>query len=254
MWQNSPDGQRPLALGYPVADYASGMGLLSGVLMALLLRERTGEGSKVETSLLEGLLFSMVQEVTEANHGHRLTQGDDSLCGIFAAQDGFLVVMPIWSPTAAADFLGVVGLADAIADPRLATKAARQQNAAWVRELVESRLRTNTVAFWMERLEEKRLLCAPVLRMTDLQAHPQVRAIHPFVAMRDSAGNVIGTGVRPPMTVAGHTGDATIVPALGEQGAELLSELGYAPAAIQAMGEAGVVMTGSRAVRSTIPS
>lgn len=241
MWQNSPDGKRPVAIGYPVADYSSGMGVLSGVLMALLLREKTGEGSKVETSLLEGLLFSMVQEVTEARSGFALTQGNDPLCGIFEAGDGFLVAMPIWRPDAAQVFLTTIGLGAQVSDPRLATIEARRANAGWCRDVVEQQLKTNTVAYWIARLDEAKLLCSPVLRMTELAAHEQVQAVQPFVTVKRSDGTVVGHAVRPHMRVDGEVGACDVVPGLGEHGASILAELGYSDAQIAAIGANGAV-------------
>jgi len=242
MWQNSPDGHRPLAIGYPVADFSSGMGVLSGVLMGLLLRERTGKGSKVETSLLEGALFSMVQEVTEAQSGFKLTQGNDPLCGTFEAQDGFLVVMPIWRPDAASDFLSMLNLLDTLDDPRMATLESRKANAKWVQELVEGSLKTNTVAHWIARFDEKKLLCSPVLNMSNLAVHGQVQAVEPFVTMCRSDGTVIGTAVRPHIHVDGQTTAGTVVPALGEHSGKILAQLGYCDAEIKTLVETGVVM------------
>lgn len=243
MWQNSPDGVRPRQVGFPVADYSSGMGLASGLLMALYARERTGRGSKVSTSLLEAIIFAQLQEVTEAMSGFKLAQGQDPLAGIFQAKDGYLVVMPIWRPNAVEDFLEVVGLQEHADDPRMSTREARQENEDWVRQLVEEKLKTETVAHWIERLESKDLLCSPVMRMEDVASHPQVESVEPFITMRKSDGDVIARGVLPHIRISGEKGKQSVVPALGEHTRSILQELDFSEQEIDQMFADGVAIT-----------
>lgn len=242
MQQNAAEDGTPRLVGYPVADFATGMSLVTGILMALLGRERHGSGCKVSTSLLEGALFSALQEVTEAQMGQRLTQGEDPLCGVFQTSDGAIVVMPIWRSDAALRLFRAMECAHLADEPRMAHVGARQAHFDWVKETLAAQFRTRPSAYWLSRLEREDVLGAEVTSFSDVDKHPQVAAIDPW-AVFETPDGASGRTVAAPFRLAGARPNFGHVPAVGQSTVPILWELGYGAPEIEQLLAEGVVAT-----------
>ncbi|HET8589060.1 MAG TPA: CoA transferase, partial [Nakamurella sp.] len=72
-----------------LGDFSAGMHLVQGVLLALLARERTGRGQKVEVSLYDSMLSAQMQEACmQLNRGFGVNWGAMPLSGVFPTTDG----------------------------------------------------------------------------------------------------------------------------------------------------------------------
>ena len=89
MWRRSDEGV-PLSV-YPttLCDYTTGMHLCQGILLALIARDRTGEGQKVQVNMYDSMLHMQMQEAaTRLNRGHEVNWAAMPLSGVFPTTDG----------------------------------------------------------------------------------------------------------------------------------------------------------------------
>ena len=85
----------PLSV-YPtaLADYAAGMHLVQGILLALLQRARTGEGQRISVSLYNSMLAMQMQEAAmHLMRGRELNWAAYPLSGVFETTDGAIVMV-----------------------------------------------------------------------------------------------------------------------------------------------------------------
>lgn len=118
---------RPLNAGIFTADYLTGVHAFGAVSAALVRRALGGEGSHIDCALMDAMLGMLAFEVGEAQapleHPRLLYQAT-------RAKDGFFIVAPI-SQANFEDLARATGHPEWLADPRLATPAARSVTANW---------------------------------------------------------------------------------------------------------------------------
>ncbi|HVM67875.1 MAG TPA: CoA transferase [Acidimicrobiales bacterium] len=235
------DGGDPTPVGAAIADHISSQHLAAGVLAALLARERTGHGQRVEVSLLGGQVWAQATEITaflmtgedagRPNFSHPLVAG---IYGIFPTSDGWVAVIGVTPPYKHA-FFEAVGRADLIArfgGPAPLTAADKAEVFA---ELGHA-FRRRTTAEWCKVLDALDVRYAPVQGYAEVAADPQVWANGYLVATED--GPAIGMPVRFSATPA-DTG--TAAPELGQHTEEVLLEHGYSWDDIAVLRDAGAI-------------
>jgi crotonobetainyl-CoA:carnitine CoA-transferase CaiB-like acyl-CoA transferase len=240
-----PDGG-PLLCGAPVLDTLGALSAGVGVLTALLHRERTGEGQRVDVSLLNGALLAHAARlsvffVTGEEPGR---QGSAHPYMVpfqaFAARDGWIYVA-VWVDRLWEPFCAAIERPPLAADTRFTTRQDRLQNRNTLVALLEPVFLTRTVREWMARLEKHDVLCAPVNRYADLRDDPQVRASRMLVEQEHPrAGRLttLDTPIRFSRTPGGVREPA---PALGEHTDAVLRAAGVAPSEIGRLRGLGVV-------------
>ena len=212
------------------ADYSAGMHLVQGVLLALLQRQKTGRGQMFSVSLLDSMIAAQTQEAaTHLMRGQDLNWGAMPLSGVFETSDGALVLVGAFKQDPVKDIgtaLGIAGLED---DPRFTTHALRVASKTALQAIFMARFKTNTTAYWLAKLEEQDLLCAPVRTLGQALADAQA-TINGMI--------IEAPGVAETVKVVGspiHMSDAPvtirIAPAsLGQHTQEVLDELAQARA------------------------
>jgi crotonobetainyl-CoA:carnitine CoA-transferase CaiB-like acyl-CoA transferase len=234
-----PEGG-PVLCGAPVADTLGGMLAIQGVLTALIARAGSGQGQRVDASLLNGMLFAHTARLAVFHETGeplpRYGSGHPEIVPYqaFPARDGWLFVAAwvdrLWPPFCKA--LGLDALTD---DPRFATRAARLEHRRELEGILAPVFRSGPVAHWMQVLEEADVLCAPVNDYPALVRHPQVMATG-FITEQDHprAGRfkTVATPVRlekTPGTIR------TPAPLLGEHTEAVLTEAGFTKAEIDSL-------------------
>jgi crotonobetainyl-CoA:carnitine CoA-transferase CaiB-like acyl-CoA transferase len=181
MAMNGPKDGPPHRLPIAISDVTAGMFLAIGVLMALEARHRTGQGQRVETSLLEAAMSMQVYEAAQylatGARPERLGQAHrgSSPYQMFATADGHIVV----GGAGQAMFLrlcAIIECPDWPDDPRFATNAARVAHNDELVALIEARLGTRPSAWWLARLEEAGIPAGPVMTHDQVFTDPQVLA------------------------------------------------------------------------------
>jgi formyl-CoA transferase len=243
MWRRQSE-DIPLSI-YPttLCDYTTGMHLLQGILLALLARERTGEGQRVDVRMFDSMLHMQMQEAaTHLNRGTEINWAAMPLSGVFATTDGAVCMVGAFKQEPLRDICAALDLPDTLwqradlQDPpgHMAAKAELQ-------ELFRDRFATNTTAHWVHRLEAQDLLCAPVLTMADALADEQT-AVNNMIVKMEHPGEGVVQVLNSPISLSATP--ATVdrrAPQLGENTAELLAEHGYDEVRIARLRENGTV-------------
>jgi len=169
------DESLPISV-YPtaLADYSAGMHLVQGVLLALLHRERTGEGQKVNVSLYNSMLAMQMQEAAMIMMADsEVNWAAMPLSGVFDTQDGALVLVGAFKPNPLRDICAALQIDDLSLDPRFGNLNQQFKHKSELQRIFRERFASNTRDFWLTRLEEQDLLCAPVRDLREALVDPQ---------------------------------------------------------------------------------
>jgi len=241
-------GRGPFRAGIAISDTTAGMFLGQGILLALLHRERTGEGQWVHTSLLEAMLnkldFQGARYTVDGQVAGQEGNAHPTLVpmGTFAARDGRVNVCApgaaMWGKLCEA--LDAPALRD---DPRYRDAAARLAHRRELEQDLEALTRRHTVAELVERLNPLGVPCGPVYDIGQAFEDPQARhlrmtrpAPHPRRGDLALIRSPINLSACPQPERFHHAG-----PDEGEHSDAVLAELGYDAAAIQGLHQAGAV-------------
>jgi len=176
MWLTGRRGDPPFVFGAAIADQFTGLHLVIGILAALLHRNRTGEGQRVDVDLLSCMLAVQQQELTVfLNHGRTLERpvenvghpGITAPCGVYKTADGHLMLAMFPCP-ALGRILGVDWLAEYDTNEKMFE----------ARDIVHRRLSahfaTQPTGHWIDLLSAHDVWCAPVQSHADVEHDPQV--------------------------------------------------------------------------------
>lgn len=221
------DPEHPLAT-YPtaLADYSAGMHLVQAILLALLQRQKSGEGQLVAVSLYSSMIAMQMQEAAMwMMRGADLNWAQMPLSGVFETTDGAIVMIGAFKENPLHDICQALGVEDLSTDPRFATLADQKDHRAELQGLFRDRFGTNTTAYWVAALEDVDILSAPVRSLAEALEDPQT-AVNGLLI---EAG-VTGAGpvrlVGSPLTMS--AAPVTVrhaPPQLGEHNAEILAEI-----------------------------
>ncbi len=239
-------GGGPVLIGAPLVDTIGGLLASQAILTALLHREKTGEGQRVDVSLLEGALLAQAARLPifwasgEDPGRHGSAHAHLAPFQAFQARDGWIYVA-VWVDRMWKPFCHVMGLDDLAADHRLLTRDSRREHRRELVARLEPLFRARTVAEWMVSLEAADVLCAPINTYADLDADPQIRALGAFQQQEHPrAGRVrtLGTPARFEKTPGTLRLPA---PALGEHSDEVLREAGLDRTQIDRLRQGNVI-------------
>ncbi len=239
----TPDG--PAKAGVPAADIAAAMYACSGVLAALLRRERTGEGAHVTVSMFDALVewmgYPMYTALYTGSPVARTGIGHQSIAPYngFPTRDGEVLIGVQnddgWRALTAR-VLGRPALAD---DPRYATNVERVRRRAEVDEAVAEATRRHTTDELLELLAEAGIAAARLRDVAGLVAHPQLSERDRWRSVGTPAGPV--DAVLPPVGFEGAEPAMGDVPGLGAHTDTLLAGLGLSGDTIARLRAEGVV-------------
>jgi CoA:oxalate CoA-transferase len=183
-------GGPPTRVGTSIGDVTAGLFTAIGVCSALYDRASTGETSKIDVAMLDCqvaiLENAIARYAATGDVPGPLGARHPSITpfAAFAAADGHFVI------AAGNDVLfrrlcEVIGCPDVADDQRFATNALRTEHHLELQVAIETVLRAETVATWLERLEAADVPCGPINDVAAVLAHPQVRARNMVVSVDD---------------------------------------------------------------------
>jgi formyl-CoA transferase len=252
-------GAPPVKVGVPMCDLSAGMFGAIGILAAIVNRDRGGEGQSVDTSLLEaGISFTFTESaylwaagmIAEPNgSAHRTRTPYQAV----ASADGWVVVAS--GTDATWDRLcDALERPDLHADERFATNRSRVENAAALIEAMESTMRRETTAYWVDRLNQFGCPAGPIYNIDQVYEDPHVQAREMEVVVdHPTAGPIhqIGFPVKFSSTPAQIR---TAAPLLGQHTAEIVEGLlGIDSDTFGRLADAGVVRTADAALATPGP-
>lgn len=229
---------KPVMPGFQMADLAGGLYAALAILMALISRDKTGEGQYIDVSMTDSLVSLLPVPISFSSSGDLMpgridnTNDDWFACyGIYAASDGeYLSVGPL-EPHLWEVLCRKLGCEEYIP---LQYVAERNRE---IRRRFDEIFATKTLDEWLNLLNEPNDCVAPVTRVKDIEkdAHFQSRTM--LVRTNDGPPQ---PGVAPKMF--GTPGDIRRPPySFGEHGAEILGELGYSDDDVSGLARDGVV-------------
>jgi crotonobetainyl-CoA:carnitine CoA-transferase CaiB-like acyl-CoA transferase len=227
-------GNQPVYQRIAVSDYAAAMLGAYGAMLALYVRNRTGQGQHVETSLTNGVIsiqsgeFLDYEGIPRKERGGVDIKGKSATCRLYRAKDDWLFVLcdkaAHWR-----QLCKVLGLENLMKGPRFKTDKARQTNDAALAAILESTFAKKPVAAWLKELEDAGVPCAPQMTLEGMASDPHYNANdlicahqHPIhgrvteLALAAKLHDTPGKVFRPALL-------------LGEYTDEVLAELGYTP-------------------------
>lgn len=240
----SPD--QPAKAGCSMSDIAAGMYAYSGILNALLLRGKTGEGSRVDVSMLESTVewmsFPMYYAFEGAEPPPRAGAAHATIFpyGPFLVGDGNTVMLGLQNEREWLIFCEKLMEQPALGqDPAFSSNSKRVANREQLTALIVERFSQMTVDEVIERLEQAQIANARVNDMKAVWAHPQLAARQRWSEVNSPVGKL--PALLPPGTNSAFDAQMAAIPALGEHTQQILVELGFSEAQITELSSAGVI-------------
>jgi crotonobetainyl-CoA:carnitine CoA-transferase CaiB-like acyl-CoA transferase len=241
-------GGNPMRVGIAISDTSAGMFLGQGILLALLHRERTGQGQWVHTSLLEAMMNKLDFQAARYTMSGEVPapQGNDHPyqlpMGTFESSDG-LVNIAAPSPRLWQRFCEALGAADLFDDPRYDSSARRAAYKSELKADINTVTRQRTTAELITLLNNAGVPCGPINDIGQAFQDPQVQHLRMAKpAPHPALGDLML--VRSPINLSAFPQAERFDRAAPDPGADaldLLNELGFAPERIRGLRSAGVI-------------
>jgi formyl-CoA transferase len=223
-----PEGP-PMKVGVPIGDITAGMFASQAILAALVERASTGRGRTIDIALNDSLLalftyqagrFFATGELPSHEGNHHATIAP---YGTFAVRDGFINVA-VASDSQFIRFCEAIRAPELADDPRFASNALRQAARPELESAIESHLREDTRARWLERFEQFGIPAGPILDIDEAFASPLATEREMTVEIEHPKSGRI-TQVGAPWKIDGGSSPVRLPPPLlGQHTEEVLRE------------------------------
>ena len=221
----------PCKSGNSIADIAAGMYAYSNILSALLQREKTGEGSHIDVSMLESLTewmgFPMYYSMDNADAPPRSSASHATIYpyGPFAAGDGGVVMLGLQNEREWVLFCQDVLLQPELAtDLRFDSNAKRNAHREELQNIILQVFASLTTPQVIARLETANIANARMNTMADVWAHPQLQARERWMQVDSPAGPL--PALLPPGKQTAFDYRMAAIPRVGEHTEAILKEFG----------------------------
>lgn len=239
-------GQGPVRVGIPIADLCSGLFCALGILTALHERGRSGQGQWLHTSLLEAMIFMLDFQAArwlinnevpdQAGNFHPTS----TPTGVYETSDGHINVavggQRMWQRFCEA--LDAPAMRD---HPDYASNAQRLAHRERLTDEINAITRKHDSASWIQRFAEVGVPSGEILCIDEVFAHPQVAHLGLATPMESTTRGTMNIVAQPVTLERTPSRIASATPERGEHTDEILTELGFSAAEIEALRERTIV-------------
>ena len=240
-------GRPPVKPGVSIADINAGILAAFGVLAAYVHRLKTGQGQRVETSLLQASMqqtywlaatyFSSGTNTPPQGTAHALIAPYQ----VFQCADGGIAIGGA-NPAAWRRICEVLGHPQWQDDPRFSNPQLRVTHRAELQALIEAVLASDTLDRWCARFDAAGVPVGPVNTPGQALEHEQARAVGMVIDVPDGHGGM-GRGLGSPVLLNGTVATEAVsaAPRVGEHSVDVLREFGFSEGEIVQLRESGAV-------------
>jgi crotonobetainyl-CoA:carnitine CoA-transferase CaiB-like acyl-CoA transferase len=237
---------KPAKIAISICDVAAGMYASQGILLALMSRERTGEGQEIDISMFESVIswyiyfqyYAWYRGETPPRAGMR--HHIFSPYGPFLAADGRYVNIAVLSNDEWRRVTGqVFKRDDLLHDARFETNEKRVKNRRELEAMVEQIISEKDHNYWIEELQKAGIACGRLNTVTEVFEHPQ-SIYRKIVTEIDSPVGKLKF-LTSPMRLSKTPAKAEFIPALGSHTDEILAGLGLSKRSVDELRSQGVV-------------
>ena len=243
---NGPADGEPQRSGPPMSDLVAGLYSAFGIVSALLARNSSGTGQRVETSLSNAMIsllaYLSAHYFATGEIPPRTGNNHPIVCpyGLFHAADGAVAIAPS-NDEFVRRLLDLLELGELLEDPDFADNSARMQNRERLNALIDSKIGQYPVAYWIDRINAAGVPCGRVMNIAEVFTDPQVLAQDMVLEVEHPGhGTVRMTGFPVKLSAT----PATLrhpAPQLGDDTETILQALGYHPEQIAAFRDDAIV-------------
>jgi len=238
-------GRGPMRVGIPISDIVTGLYAATGILTALVERQRSNLGQWVQASLIESQTFMMdLQAAAYLVDGRVPKQaGNEHPSGpptnAYKTKYGYVNVAPI--PSMWPRFCKALGKEEWITHPDFATREIRRARRKEVAAAVAALIAEMDSATLMAKLEAAEVPCGPIYTVEEAYNDPQAKHMKLTQTVVAIDGHEM-TLPRQPFTLSRTPSKLAVrTPEFGEHTDEILSEFGYSADEIRELRERGAV-------------
>src|SRR5215469_8211003 len=213
-------------------DLTTATTITQAVLEALIARERTGKGQRIEIEMLTAAMALQTTRLAEyfATGAQPQPLGSASAATAphqaFECADKQFVAIGVERDDQWPAFCRAMKLPELIADQRFASNPMRVRNRAALVEILEERFKSKPAAWWMIRLTNEKVPNGPVMSFDQLRYHPQVRSNEHIVEIDTPHWGRLNVDGLPWKFSRTPAGPIRAGGRPGEHTAEVLAELG----------------------------
>ncbi|HWP50911.1 MAG TPA: CaiB/BaiF CoA-transferase family protein [Clostridia bacterium] len=243
----APAGGPPLVPVGGIGDHSVAVALSGGIAAALYKRTVTGQGDKVDVSLLQAGTFILCTGILNGFNGRKLPR-DRYDCGhagsnTYQGSDGEWFYLAVIDYRRFPEFCKVIGMPEIATDPRFSTAEAYYRNREELTKIFDGVFAQQPVPYWHDLLDAHDLPHEILYHFKDVPNDPQVQANRYtyFHEYSDGTKTVFANG---PVHFASIDPESIPCKTSGPIGCdtdEVLKEIGYSEAEIKAMHEAGEI-------------
>jgi crotonobetainyl-CoA:carnitine CoA-transferase CaiB-like acyl-CoA transferase len=244
--REGPDGVVPNARPAQ-GDYTTGLALVSSILAALRLAERTGEGQVVETSLYETAVWTQATDyaVTAIDGRELRPRARENLivatANRYPCGDGKWIVLNMPEESAWPLLCRTIGCEHLLEDERLVDVRGRFQNMAEIVATIDDAMAANSRDAWGEIFDDAGIIWGPVLGLHEVVADPQTEALDLFPELEHPDIGSYRTVASPVRFHTSEVRPAGPAPALGADTRSSLVTAGFSEEEIDALIADGAV-------------
>ncbi len=246
-YMTGPAG-RPLRAGTSVNDIMGGMFAVIAILAAIEERHGTGRGRYVKSALFENCAFLVAQHIAqfcvtgEAPPPMPVRRAAWGIYDVFDTADSDQLFLAVVSDTQWGPFCDEFGLVELKARADLATNAQRCGARDWLVPTIQKTLGAFDKVDLILRAEKLGIPFAPIQKPVDLLDDPHLNQSDGFAEVTAPNGKKVRVPALPMSFDGKRLPMRRDIPALGADGRAILAELGYAPADIDRLFAAGILV------------